>query len=137
MAEPAPTRRKRILYAEDDPDSGEVLCALFNEYEVSTATTISQAWEIARSGRFDLYLLGLGFEGGWGIELCRQLRASDPAAPIVFLSSESSQSFISSALAAGATAYIAKPFDADSLVSTTEQLLNRRCWQTTGVTRQI
>ena len=119
-----PSRRKRILYAEDDPDSREVLCILLSDYEVSTARTIEQAWEKARSGQFDLYVLDGRFEDGSGIQLCRQLRAFDPITPIMFFTGEAGRCFISEARDAGAQICLVKPYDFESLLPTTEHLLN-------------
>lgn len=59
-----------------------------------------------------------------GVELCREIRRSDPSTPVVFYSGAGLDSEREAALAAGAQAYLLKPGDAASLVGTVRRLLH-------------
>ena len=80
--------RYRILYADDNEDS----CALVNmmckssNIEVVTINTIAEAWQMAQSEHFDLYLLDSKFPDGDVLELCRRLREYDSRTPILIYS---------------------------------------------------
>lgn len=65
--------KKLILYVEDDKDSRDVMGLLLSQvgYEVVTAGSVSDAFEMAGTHRFDLYILDNWFEEGSGLELCR------------------------------------------------------------------
>jgi DNA-binding response OmpR family regulator len=74
-------------------------------------------------GRFDLYLLDNWMLGGSGVELCREIRRSDPSTPIVFYSGAALESEREEALQAGVQAYLVKPGDVVILVETVRRLL--------------
>lgn len=102
----------RILYAEDDQDSRELvsmICQLAG-IEIVVAETVNEALQISQSREFDLYLLDSGFPDGNGLELCRRLREYVPTAPILFLSGDAYEAHIKNGLRAGANQYLTKPF---------------------------
>ncbi|MGI9067081.1 MAG: response regulator transcription factor [Pyrinomonadaceae bacterium] len=101
----------RILYVEDDADSGEMLCALFkfSRIEVTTAATADQAFRLMGEQRFDLYLLDTSLPGLDGFELCRQMRASDSSTPILFYSGAGYEADKEKGIDAGANDYLVKP----------------------------
>jgi two-component system chemotaxis response regulator CheY len=62
-----------------------------------------------------------------GLEMIRELRKNPSYAgvPILFLTTESSDSAKQQAKAAGATGWLTKPFDANSLVRVVQKVLAR------------
>lgn len=108
---PMSQARKRILYIEDHEDSREMLIALLGMagYEVATAPTVTDGLCLAMQERFDLYVLDSRFKDGTGIDLCRQLRALHPDAPIIFYSSLAFEHDVEAGMAAGAQDYLIKP----------------------------
>ena len=78
------TRRLSVLYAEDNEDAGVMLKILLemSEIDVLIAGSVKEALQAARNGIFDLYLLDNRFPGESGLELCQQLRAFSPQAPV-------------------------------------------------------
>ena len=91
---------------------------------VISARDIGSALWWARSERFDLYILGREFADGTGLEICRQLRESDPHTPIIFCAENAGESERRlEGLAAGAQAYLVKP-DVDELAATVLRLLD-------------
>ena len=117
------SERKRILCVEDDLDSCDMLRVLLHEYEVVTANTVGEGLTLARSERFDLYLLDSKYPDGSGVELCRQLRLFDAQTPIIFHSGMEGESDIRDAMNAGAQAYLIKPIGIDELEGNIERLL--------------
>jgi len=79
--------RKHILCVDNDTDILEMLTILLSkraDYEVVTARNLAAAVPLARSGRFDLYLLESRLPDGAGLDLCRRLREFDSQTPILF-----------------------------------------------------
>lgn len=104
--------RHCVLYADDNEDAGDLASVTlgFSDIEVTIAKTIAQAWDLAQNGYFDLYLLDSRFPDGHGLGLCRRLREYAPHTPIIFYSGEAYQEDIEKGLAAGADAYLTKPY---------------------------
>ena len=106
-----PGTRKRILCVEDNPDTSALLKTLLEQdgYEVVGASTVAEAFTLARGDGFDLYLIDRWLPDGEGIELCRMIRTFDLNTPIVFLTADAREDTRAQALAAGAQGYLVKP----------------------------
>jgi CheY-like chemotaxis protein len=113
----------RVLYAEDNDDSSEMLSFLLalSKIRITAAKTIAEAQRLAQIEQFDLYLLDSQFSDGDGFDLCRQLRQQAPNTPIVFYSGDARETDKQKGLAAGADAYLVKPMS-DNIASTIFQL---------------
>lgn len=120
-----PPHPRRVLCVDDDEDTCTMLYGLLSliNCHASTAATAAEALKLIARGRFDLYLLDNWLPGGSGVELCREIRHSDPSTPIVFYSGAGLDSEREEALEAGAQAYLVKPGDAAALVETVRRLL--------------
>ncbi len=90
-----------------------------------TATSGPQALAAAATRPPDLVVLDVLMPEMDGLQVCRTLRErTDTAAtPIVFLSAKASRADVEAGLAAGANAYVVKPFDPDDLRATVARLL--------------
>ena|ERR1044072_210769 len=115
----------RILYVEDDEDSRTMLALMLKiaGYTVTTATSVAEALELHKLEHFNLYILDSRFADGSGIDLCRQLRALEPVAPIIFYSGLGYPSDIAAGLAAGAQGYLTKPMGIYTIVQTIAEVL--------------
>lgn len=120
-----PPHSRRILCVDDDEDTCAMLCGLLGliDCRVETAATAADALGLLARERFDLYLLDNWLPGGSGVELCREIRRTDPSTPVVFYSGAGLDSEREEALAAGAQVYLVKPGDAAALVETVRRLL--------------
>jgi len=122
MTRPAVTgRRLLVLLAERDPYAAE-----FSEYflrtegyEVEVALTALEAETRAMELLPDLSVVELLISGGTGAELCARLKVR-PNARVLAIST---LDFEDGALRAGADAFLAKPFDPLTFVSTVKDLL--------------
>lgn len=99
-----PPHAKRILCVDDDKDTCSILCCLLGliDCEATSAPTAAEALELIGRGRFDLYLLDNWMPGGSGVDLCQEIRQSDPSTPIVFYSGAALESEREEALRADA-----------------------------------
>lgn len=124
-----PSNKCRILCIDDNDDTCFMLFSLFQPhgYETTTASSIAEALQLARSEEFDLYILDSRLPDGSGIDLCQQLRELAPTTPIIIYSGAAYEIDRRKGLHAGATAYIAKP-EIDGLTNTVnELLLDKKC----------
>lgn len=109
----------RVLYAEYNEDLRlmvSVMCKL-SGIEVVTTDTVAEAWRLAQSEYFDLYLLDSQFPDGDGLDLCRRLRQYASHTPILIYSGDAYETDKKNGLAAGANDYLTKPYLADLAVT--------------------
>jgi len=87
-----------------------------NNYNVVPAENCDDAWMLAQSSQFDLYLIDNWMSECSGIDLCKQLREFNSWTPILFYSGAAHERDKQEAFAAGAQAYLVKPADNDELI---------------------
>jgi len=121
------TVKCRILCVDDHQDSAEMLRLLLSmqDYEVTTATSMKEAIELANSKDFDLYVLDRHLTDGTGLELCRSLSELTPDVPCIFYTGDAYEVHRRQAIEAGADDYVAKP-DIDGLIDAVHKLLSER-----------
>jgi two-component system, chemotaxis family, chemotaxis protein CheY len=73
--------------------------------------------EVLRSKKVDIILSDINMPSMDGLEFVRQLRLQQlaPDAPVVMITTESSEEHVKQAIRAGAKGYIRKPFTADQV----------------------
>lgn len=104
---------RQILIVDDDEDLRSSLrdqLALYDEFEISTASTAAEGMDVARKARLDLILFDVGLPDMDGREAVKQLRRNGFKAPIVMLTGNTTDADQVLGLDAGANDYIAKPF---------------------------
>ena len=102
-----------VLYVEDHDDTRVLMAMMLRNagFEVIEAACARDALELARTDRFDLYLLDHTFPDASGVTICRALREFDANTPIIFYSARALEKEREEALRAGAQAYLVKPDD--------------------------
>jgi DNA-binding response OmpR family regulator len=108
----------RVLIVDDDPAIRAVLHDYFQSkggYAVVTVATAEEGLAEAAKARPDLILLDILLPKMSGIEGLRQLRATVGRVPVIMVSGTTNLMAPSDALAHGALAYIAKPFNFEHL----------------------
>jgi putative two-component system response regulator len=122
----------RILIADDVEDNVWLLQALLTQsgYEHVYSTTDSRdVISMYQELRPDIVLLDVHMPGVDGLTLIRELRSADPAGvflPIVMLTGDHSARIKRDALDAGASDFIAKPYDATEVLLRVRNLLSLR-----------
>jgi DNA-binding response OmpR family regulator len=108
----------RILIAEDDPVSCEILATRLQKWGYETVITRNgqDAMTVMRTAAApSLAILDWMMPGMDGIEVCRRLREVNKAVYIIFLTSLGTKENVVQALEAGADDYLVKPFDTFAL----------------------
>lgn len=125
------TVRPVVLIVDDDPDILELVSLTLERdgYEVAQAQNGEEALRIASERTLHLAVLDLMMPGLDGYEVTRRLRVNDPdgTLPILILSAFAEDRQAALALAAGADAYMRKPFSPrDLLAKAGSLILDRR-----------
>lgn len=108
----------RILVAEDDPVSRELICARLTKwgYEVvATGDGTEAMMALRKRDAPSLAILDWMMPGMDGAEICRRTREADRTLYAIMLTARGSKENVIEGLAAGADAYLVKPFDKDEL----------------------
>lgn len=113
------TERFRVMHA-DDVESLRALVRVALEQHgpfvvVAEAENGAEAVELARRFKPDLILLDVAMPVRSGIEALPELVVASPGSKVVVLSSHEEEGLAGRALAAGATAYLAKGLDPEML----------------------
>lgn len=110
-------RANRLLIVDDDPGHLATLKTISRSwgYEAATATDGSEAVERVRSEPVDLVLMDVRMTHMSGIEALAQIKAYNPAIPVIIMTAYSSVESAVSALKAGAYDYLIKPLDFEEL----------------------
>ena len=118
-------KMRRILCAESHEDISELIARMLKEkgYVVKTAQTVAETLNLATTEKFDLYIVNDTYIDGDSFELMRQLRALDPAVPVLLFSLEGYGKYQDEILKAGAQYYVTRTSDFSSLVQTIDSLL--------------
>ena len=120
----------RILIVEDEPD---VLLLLENRvrgagHDVVSATNGEEGLTLVATEKPDLVVLDWMMPRRDGIDVCEEIRASDPdhLIKVLMLTARSQQSDVDRAMAAGADDYIVKPFSSRDLIERIQALIEGR-----------
>ena len=121
----------RVLVADDEEDIRALVCLAVTKAGCTVTDSVADggtALAAARADVPDLAVLDVSMPGATGLEVCTALRA-DPATSdirILLLSAGASLDDVARGLAAGADAYLAKPFGVAALVHQVRALTARQ-----------
>ncbi|MCU0255546.1 MAG: response regulator [Vicinamibacterales bacterium] len=108
-----------ILVAEDDPNIRRILEVVLRRqgFQVTTVPDGKEAVAALESGSFDCVLVDGMMPEMDGVEVCRWVKGNPRTAalPVVMLTARASQTNEDDVMAAGAAAFVRKPFNALSL----------------------
>ena len=118
---------KRILAVDDSRTMREMVCFTLRSagFEVSEAEDGKKALTALETAKVDLVVTDINMPNMDGIALIRSLRADarHRAMPIIILTTESDAAKKAEGRAAGATAWLVKPFSPERLV----EVINKVC----------
>jgi len=110
--------RKVLIVDPDAMTRREVRSACAQDgYQVLEAETGADALREVGSARPSLVLLEVALPDGSGFDVCRELRKSDAAVPVIMMSSRSDEIDVVVALEIGADDYVTKPLRIRELVA--------------------
>jgi CheY-like chemotaxis protein len=111
----------RVLVADDEEDIRLLVCLAARKAGCTVVAAVADGVQALRSARAEhpeLVVLDVSMPGATGLEVCEALRA-DPATAgcrVLLLSAGASPDDVARGLAAGADAYLPKPFTVAGLV---------------------
>ncbi len=126
--QPYPLERSRILLAEDDPSTSELLQTFLegHDYHVVTADTGHSAVEHLRTADVDLILSDLAMPEGDGFELVSEVRKMGLVdLPLILMSANYESVLRVKGLTLGADDFVLKPLDLDELLARIQAQLRR------------
>ncbi len=119
--------KAKILVAEDEKDIRELVSITMRlaGYEVWTANDGQEALILAKEILPDLILMDVRMPRMTGYQACVAMKEMEELKdiPVVFLSAKGQETEIQQGLAAGAVAYVLKPFAPTELTTRIEELL--------------
>ena len=111
--------KMKILIAEDDRDSRELLCWMLQKlgYQVVATSNGKEAWEAFRRGRFRLVISDVLMPEIDGLELCRRIRKHKQSkyTYVIIITALIGKKDYLEGMEAGADDFVTKPFDPDEL----------------------
>ena len=118
----------RVLVIDDDPQIRHLLRTVLEQahYQVGEAPDGAVGLRLFKEQRFDLVITNIFMPEKEGIETITDIRAEDQHTPVLAMSgggSSGGTDVLQTAMAFGATATLAKPFDIDVLTARVDELL--------------
>jgi two-component system copper resistance phosphate regulon response regulator CusR len=129
--------RHRVLIVDDEESMRLFLARILTtglKLEVTLAGTCEQALRLAGNYAYDAILLDLLMPGIGGYEVLRELRRASPnvATPVIIVSVLSDAATRDRCAKAGANAYVVKPIERNTLLSTVKAQIAGRSKPKTG-----
>jgi DNA-binding response OmpR family regulator len=123
--------RHRMLIVDDEESMRLFLARTLTtglKAEVTLAGTCEQALRLAGNYAYDAILLDLLMPGVGGYEVLAEIRRASPnaATPVIVVSMLSDQATKDRCIKAGASAYVVKPIERNSLVATVKAQIAAR-----------
>lgn len=115
-----------IFIVEDDPNIRDIVSAYLKKdgYTLSLVDNAEDAWEMARDGQPDMWILDIMLPGMDGYELCKKIR-QESEVPIIIISAKDEEVDKILGLELGSDDYLTKPFSPRELVARVKRLFKR------------
>jgi FixJ family two-component response regulator len=120
--------RMLIFVVDDDPSVRKALKRLLSSAGFKVET-FGSAEELLTSGRHDLpdvFVIDVRMPGLSGFDLQRELLAAGSRAPVIFITAYEDAQGRAAAIAAGASAFLQKPFNDETLLGAIRATLSRK-----------
>lgn len=121
-----PEDASRLLLVDDEIGYLEVLAKRLTRrgFEVTTASSGTEAIRALRQWEFDLAVVDLKMEDMDGIEVLKVFKKMDPALRVIMLTGHGSERAAREGIAEGAFDYLIKPVGLEVLLKTLEAALH-------------
>jgi two-component system chemotaxis response regulator CheY len=121
----------RILVVDDFSTMRRVIRRILRDMgleNVVEADNGKKAWDLLRTGRFDIVICDWNMPRMSGLDLLEKIRSADDLAelPFMMVTAEGKKNFILEATQKGVTGYITKPFSAEQLAGKLKKMLPGR-----------
>lgn len=117
--------KQSILCVDDNEDNLDLITYIFKDenFEVTACTSLEDCLSQIRQKHFSAIILDNRFGDESSLEVCKEIRSSNPTTPIIFYSGEARETEITKALDACGNAYLVKPLDLDKLTDVANKLI--------------
>jgi two-component system, OmpR family, response regulator len=121
------TDQARVLVVDDEPSIVDAIATAlrYENFEVTSASTGSQAIAVARTFQPHLVVLDVMLPEIDGVEVCRRLSAEGMSAAVLFLSARGEIDARLAGLKAGGDDYVTKPFFLSEIIARAHTILRR------------
>lgn len=118
----------KILYVEDEPFLGRIVKESLEsrDFEVRMADDGEKALELYSRSKPDICVLDIMLPSRDGYSIARELRKSDPALPIIFVTARTQTADLLKGFESGGNDYLRKPFSMEELIARINNLLTLR-----------
>lgn len=116
----------RVLVVDDEPDFASTYERLLRRkgHGVVAAATKRAGLAALAAERLDLVIADLRLPDGDGLDVVRAARKTAVPTPVIVITGFASEASRQASLAAGASAYLAKPFSASTFAALVEKFLS-------------
>jgi two-component system, NtrC family, response regulator AtoC len=115
-----------VLVIDDDASTCELLAeSLRSRFDVAWTTEPAQAEQLVRERAVDLVLTDVRMQGVDGIELCARMVEAFPGLPVVVMTAFGSIDTAVTAMRAGASDFLTKPFELAAVMGVLTRALGR------------
>ena len=127
QANPTNADSHRVLVVDDEPNIADVISMAlrYQGFEVTSASTGTEALAAVKSFRPQLMLLDVMLPDMEGFEVARRLSAEHARVPIIFLTARDATEDKVRGLTVGGDDYVTKPFSLEELIARVRALLRR------------
>ncbi len=128
----------RILVVDDDEWIRDLLSRVLIRYgyQVSAAPSAEEALEVLRQSPYDLLISDMILTGMSGLDLTSRVAHTHPDLPIVLITAHGHADLMRAALRQGASDFIPKPFNIETIPLVIERNLERRSLERERVLEQ-
>jgi DNA-binding response OmpR family regulator len=123
LDEQTPVGKRSVLCVQPNADYHPALRLALSKYRTVLTLSALDAIRAFNAASFDAYVLDYWLPDWTGAGLCREIRKSDPHAPICFFTQAESSEQNKRGLRAGAQAYVSAPEGATALAAKLRTLL--------------
>ncbi len=109
--------KTKVLLVDDLPDILGALKRLFSVCDILEARDGATALALAAAGKPDLVILDVHLPDMSGVDVMERLALMDPKPVVIMLTGDDTVETTGRGLAAGAFAYVTKPFEPQALVA--------------------
>ncbi len=130
----------RILVVDDEPEILDIICEMLRSrgFGCDTATKGGEALDILRQHQYDLLITDVRLPDVSGIDILKLVGKKYPLMPVIIVTGFASIENTKEAMRLGAVDYLPKPFSAQMVLSSVENILTSSMYKTrTGGTHQI
>ncbi len=118
----------RALVVDDSAVMRKVLIGALgraNINEVDQAADGAEAVQAVQQNDYDIILMDWNMPNMLGIDALKAIREMGNTMPIIMVTTEAEKSRVLEALKAGATNYVIKPFEPNTIVGKIQEVLNK------------